>query len=253
MTELGRNPGRIIPAIREFLDTCPGRATSFVGEPIWPGRSPAEVAEATRHEALINTAFARADTRVLCPYDTSRLDPAVVRDAARTHPELVTGRLRRPSHRFTDPAVLCDAAAWPLPSPPATAVVAPFAAHEVRRLRGLVRAQADAAGLAADRADDLLLAVDELVANTAVHGTGRGTLRTWREPGTLVVEVSDGGRITDLLAGRRLPPPDAESGRGLWIVNRLCDLVQVRSGADGTTVRLHMASPDTAVRRPVSG
>ncbi len=29
-------------------------------------------------------------------------------------------------------------------------------------------------------------------------------------------------------------------GRGLWLANRLCDLVQVRSGEQGTVVRLHV-------------
>jgi hypothetical protein len=26
----------------------------------------------------------------------------------------------------------------------------------------------------------------------------------------------------------------------LWLVNQVCDLVELRSGADGTTVRMHM-------------
>jgi hypothetical protein len=30
-------------------------------------------------------------------------------------------------------------------------------------------------------------------------------------------------------------------GRGLWIVNHLCDLVQLRSSPAGNVVRLHMA------------
>jgi anti-sigma regulatory factor (Ser/Thr protein kinase) len=30
-----------------------------------------------------------------------------------------------------------------------------------------------------------------------------------------------------------------ESGRGLWMANQLCDLVQVRSSQTGTTVRMH--------------
>ena len=28
-------------------------------------------------------------------------------------------------------------------------------------------------------------------------------------------------------------------GRGVWLANQLCDLVQIRSGAAGTVVRLH--------------
>jgi len=33
---------------------------------------------------------------------------------------------------------------------------------------------------------------------------------------------------------------ERESGRGLWIVNQLCDLFQLRSSPAGTVARLHM-------------
>lgn len=59
MEELGANPARIIPAIRAFLGAHAGRPVRFVGEPIWPGREDAALREATRHEALLNVAFAR--------------------------------------------------------------------------------------------------------------------------------------------------------------------------------------------------
>ncbi len=58
MAELGRNPARIIPEVQAFTDKHPGQRVRFVGEPIWPGRSAAEICEATRHEALLNLAFA---------------------------------------------------------------------------------------------------------------------------------------------------------------------------------------------------
>src|SRR5690348_10364841 len=72
MAELGRNPARIIPEVRSFTAKHPGQRVRYVGEPVWPGRSPAEIREATRHEALINLAFARAQATILCPYDASR-------------------------------------------------------------------------------------------------------------------------------------------------------------------------------------
>jgi hypothetical protein len=34
---------------------------------------------------------------------------------------------------------------------------------------------------------------------------------------------------------------DREDGFGLWLVNQLCDLVQIRTFAKGTVVRLQMA------------
>jgi anti-sigma regulatory factor (Ser/Thr protein kinase) len=41
-------------------------------------------------------------------------------------------------------------------------------------------------------------------------------------------------------AARSAPPTGRAGGRGLWLVNQLCDLVQVRSPAGGTTVRMTM-------------
>jgi anti-sigma regulatory factor (Ser/Thr protein kinase) len=35
-----------------------------------------------------------------------------------------------------------------------------------------------------------------------------------------------------------MPPLSDEGGRGLWLANQLCDLVQIRSGENGTVVRL---------------
>src|SRR5215472_8775848 len=57
MAELGRNPGRIIPALRAFADAHPGRRVRYICEPVWPGRSAAETCEAAKHDALINVAF----------------------------------------------------------------------------------------------------------------------------------------------------------------------------------------------------
>jgi hypothetical protein len=67
MFELGRNPGRIIPAVLGMIDRHAGRPLRYVGEPIWRGRSPEEIREAVRHEALINIAWPDADIGVLCP------------------------------------------------------------------------------------------------------------------------------------------------------------------------------------------
>jgi anti-sigma regulatory factor (Ser/Thr protein kinase) len=100
-----------------------------------------------------------------------------------------------------------------------------------------------AAGLGADPSDDLELAVDEIAANSLLHGGGRGVLRIWVEGSSLVCEVADDGVITDPLVGRREPALDRTGGRGLWLANQLCGLVQIRSGAAGTTVRLHTRLP----------
>ena len=65
-------------------------------------------------------------------------------------------------------------------------------------------------------------------------------MRIWREPGELICEVRDRGHIEEPLAGRRCPTLAEGSGYGLWVVNQVCDLVQIRSQPAGTVVRLHM-------------
>ena len=85
-----------------------------------------------------------------------------------------------------------------------------------------------------------MLAVNEILTNSVRHGGGTGVLRIWQDDETLVCEVRDGGRIDDPLADRRRPRPDQTGGRGLWIANQLCDLVQLRSLADGSVVRVSM-------------
>ena len=58
MTELGANPAWIIPRVAAFADAHRGRAVRYVGEPAWETRTAAELCETTRHEALVNLAFA---------------------------------------------------------------------------------------------------------------------------------------------------------------------------------------------------
>jgi hypothetical protein len=56
----------------------------------------------------------------------------------------------------------------------------------------------------------------------------------------VICDVRDRGRLGQPLAGRQRPPPDRIDGRGLWLANHLCDLVQLRSLPSGTAVRLHV-------------
>jgi anti-sigma regulatory factor (Ser/Thr protein kinase) len=107
-------------------------------------------------------------------------------------------------------------------------------------LRGIVQAWARAAGLSTARAADVVLAVNELASNSVRYGGGHGTLLSWREPGAFICEVRDSGRIGDPLVGRGLPEDPAGNGRGLWIVNQLCDLVRIRSHDSGCAVRVHV-------------
>jgi anti-sigma regulatory factor (Ser/Thr protein kinase) len=238
MAALGRNPARIMPAVQTFADAHSGQLVRYVGEPVWTSRTPAERAEAIRHEALLNLAFARRPLCVLCPYGLAGIDPGVLAGVRRTHPVLMRAQGTEPSPDFAD-------GDWPgadedlLPPPPAGLAVLTYR-DEPAAARAFVRARASAAGLREPALTDLVIAVGELAANTLRHTSGSGTVAVWATAAEVICEVRDTGYIRDALAGRRFPVADAGQGHGLWVVHQVCDLVEMRTGNSGTTFRLHM-------------
>ena len=88
---------------------------------------------------------------------------------------------------------------------------------------------------------DLVLAVSEVATNSVVHASGGGTLHAWEESGSLMCEVRDDGHLQYPLTGRERPAAGQTSGRGLWLANHVCDLVQMRTSGTGNVVRLHMS------------
>lgn len=247
MTELGRNPGRILSALHDFADLHVNRPVRIVGEPIWPGRSAAEVVEATRHEALINTAFAGRTATILCPYDVRGLAPEVVADARRTHPTVIEAGRDLPSPQYTDAAGVTADCDGPLPEHDDEVPAIEYSHGGLAEVREYAEAWARGTALTPARRGDLVLAVSEAAANSLAHGGGKGSLRLWSTAGPgagVVAEVHDAGRLADPLAGRRRPSlASANGGRGLWMIHQLCDLVEVRAIDDGFTLRLHMATP----------
>jgi anti-sigma regulatory factor (Ser/Thr protein kinase) len=246
MAAVGANPARIIPLWRTFVAEhgSPNTPVRGIGEPIWRGRTPDELVECQRHEELLNLAFADdSDFRLLCPYDTDSLDDAVIEEAVRSHPIVVEDGVRRDSAAFRGLAAISAPFAAPLPAPPASVQELEFDALSLASLRQLVTARAIEAGLDETRTTDLVFAVNEVATNSVRHGGGSGVLRVWMGTRWLVCEIEDAGRIGDPLVGREQPAGDQHAGRGLWIANQICDLVQVRSFATHSVVRLHIERP----------
>jgi anti-sigma regulatory factor (Ser/Thr protein kinase) len=243
LRELGRNPARVIAAWRELLleyVDCE-RSLRAVGETVWPGRSEAELDECQRHESLLNLAFAYGPTwSLLCPYDISELDPQQVSAARETHPALMHEGVSQRSDAYLPLHRAHGALAGALPEPPPEHEELSFTFRGLGAVRSVVSKRAQQAGLASEPREDLVLAVNELVTNSVQYGGGGGTLRMWSEPDELVCDVRDRGYIDDPLVGRIAPPLDQHGGRGLWLVNHLCDLVQIRSTPNGTVVRVRM-------------
>jgi anti-sigma regulatory factor (Ser/Thr protein kinase) len=240
--EIGHNPALIVSVWRDFVEENGGGPVRGVAEPVWAERSPAALEECHRHEALLNVAFAEgADFSLLCPYDAASLPGHVLERSAVAHRRLLEEGGSTTSPEF-DPGR--DLFAGALPPPAMAPETLSFGLRDLAQVRRRVGAAAERAACDPREAADLVTAASELAANSVVHGGGSGTLRIWRENGTLLTEVEDRGRIEEPLVGRLRPAITQEGGRGLWLANQLCDLVQIRSGEGGTVVRLHVPAPD---------
>jgi anti-sigma regulatory factor (Ser/Thr protein kinase) len=242
MTVAGRNPGRIIPAVLlAFANAHPGQRVRLIGEPIWPGRTVTEYPACAQHEALINAAFTGRQATILCPYNTGLLDPAWVEDAYRTHPVMIDATRRFDSAHYGDPAAIAAGVNLPLPDPPTHAATMNVDLFALASARSLVAEHAHRAGLTDRRVADLTLAVNELAANAVEHGGGTGELAVWLDDDHLICQLTDKGHVANPLAGRIPAPPDAiTGGRGLLLVNQLCDLVRVYTTPTGTTTRVYV-------------
>lgn len=245
MAKLGRNPAWIIPLWREFVDEAGGRSVRGIGEPVWSARTPPALDECQRHEALLNVAFAPQPAwSLLCPYDAGSLDDDVLEQVAHSHPYVHhEGRVEASPSFDPEP----DCFAGELPPPASTPEMVAFGLAGLGEVRKKVARAAEAAGMDPTAVADLVTATSELAANSVMHGGGSGVLRLWHEDGALLAEVEDRGRIEEPLVGRLRPGIHQEGGRGLWLANQLCDLVQIRSGDEGTKVRLHLLARDGAL------
>ncbi|WP_084757311.1 ATP-binding protein [Micromonospora cremea] len=112
-------------------------------------------------------------------------------------------------------------------------------ATDLRALRAFVCTGALARGLPPHRVELLTLAVSELATNTLQHTTGGGRVRLWAEADQLFCDVIDQGPPARAF-GRDMPPADAVRGRGLAIVEQVCDEVAVLTEPEGTVVRLRL-------------
>jgi anti-sigma regulatory factor (Ser/Thr protein kinase) len=238
LADVGRNPARIIPELRAFVDKHPDQPVRIAGEPIWPERSAAEVCEGIRHEALTNLAFQQAPLAIMCAYDVTRHAPSVIAGARRTHSELVADGQPIPGAGPPAPWQIPPECDRPLPPPPGSAEGLGYQT-DLAPVRRLVERHARRTRLAAERVADLILAASEVAANTLGHTQFGGTFQIWHDEDEILCQAQDQGWIADPLAGRVRRGPDSR-GHGLFLVNHVCDLVEMRTGRAGTTVRMHM-------------
>jgi anti-sigma regulatory factor (Ser/Thr protein kinase) len=130
----------------------------------------------------------------------------------------------------------CDADPHPVPR------TVRVTAAELRQVRHWVAQAAHRVGLAAERSDRFVLAVNEVVINAIQHGGGAAEVTVTTDERRIVVTVLDHGNGLDRPGRPDLPSPDQTHGRGLWLAHQLCDDVTIHSTAAGTRVSLTAAA-----------
>jgi anti-sigma regulatory factor (Ser/Thr protein kinase) len=211
----------------------------LVGEPVWHEGRPDLIREWTRYESVLNTVLAPFPVSLVCTYDTSRLDPAIVANARRTHPVVSDGK-DAPSPDFLDPAELLRT--WnPEPPPPPAWAPSLDRPADLSTARRFLREEAMRAGVTFERAMDMAMAANEILTNALRYGRGAVALWGWPEDERFLCQIQDEGPgIADPMAGY-LPPAEAmDAGRGLWLARQLVDLLQIVPNSTGTTVRLQV-------------
>jgi anti-sigma regulatory factor (Ser/Thr protein kinase) len=242
LASVAPNPGRLLSWMQQVAEQHDGQPVRYVHEAAWRSRRREEIHEVIRHEALIDQIVGKWRVSVLCPYDLA-LGRDVIASAERSHPVVLRGGHRQASPSYDPHAPVPASFDRPLDDPPASAAVLAYR-DDLARVRAFTTGHAGRAGLPDRRVRDLVIAVGELAANTLVHASGPGKLAIWATPSEVICQVQDRGHIEDPLAGQLRPDPaDLGGGRGLWVVNQLCDLVQIRTSHAGTQIRLHMRLP----------
>ena len=218
--------GRGVPGVR------------LIGEfPDFDYASEAEWDSWVLYEALLNEAFADRPVSVMCVYDSRRLPEKFVADARRAHPH-VMGEHGEHNHHFQDPVQVArelTPAARPLPGLRNLPM-----GGLARDFRELLGSELAAAGVPNERARELLLAADELLANAHRHGDGVLSTRAGTVDGHFVCEIEDRGKgFDDPLAGWLPPGAPAGSGAGLWVARQMAGKLELfPSPAGGLTARV---------------
>jgi anti-sigma regulatory factor (Ser/Thr protein kinase) len=238
ITEVGRNPGRMIALFGNFVAKYPGRRVRLVGECVWAGRSQLEYPACVRLEALCNLAFDGHEVTGLCPYNAAQLDARTLADARTTHPLLLQDGESVDSDDYAPREALarCNR---PLPTNPAARTYTVENLADLNLARSFAAGYATWLGLSTRRLSDLLLITTELATNSLQHTSSACRLALWQHGRHLVCEASDTGRFDDPLGGHR--PPTADGGRGLLLVNAVADLVRTHTTAIGTTIQAYLA------------
>jgi anti-sigma regulatory factor (Ser/Thr protein kinase) len=209
-------------------------AVRVIGEVSF-GSTPRELREWTAYEALLNHAFADRAAWIMCPYDARRLPDEVLEHAWHSHAGVLTDDWNDSPHY--DDSDAFARAALPEPEPVEGLIDVPFEV-EPQAFRTSLRRYLEYARVPQERADALLSAAGEILANAARHAEGVRSVRIGLVDDRFVCEITDAGPgFDDQLAGY-LPPSEHAAASGLWVARQLTWRLELLPAADGLTVRL---------------
>lgn len=222
--------------------TSDGRAMRVAGEPIWAGLDSVQVAEWTCVEAACNLAFADSALTMLCLYDISLLDPAIIVAARQTHPKLRHGAAAKASADFTDPHEFHSGirhSVLPRPNGPFEECSVDSAAG-LAQVRSFVEALPQVAALPAERMSDLVAGVDDVIRTALENDAGPLTIGVSTNGSHVICDVTGSWTTTVPFAGFFAHPSERPGSLGLWSAGQRCDLLAIREESGVTTVRLQV-------------
>ena len=254
-----RERGRIRVIDRDTLYEAPGRTlatlhrmslahetVSVVAEPPLAVDDVMEAREWHRMESVLSTALAPMRMRLLCVHDERCLPPGARSAVLATHPSFVDDGAPRPNPAYRGTATFGRRRPAPEPLPVTGPVHRLEIGRSLPRLRVDLHALGRVLGLSPERADGLVVAVNELAANVLEHGAGKGSVQVWRGPGRWVCDVFDEhGGLSDPLAGYRPAHGLRPRGYGLWITRQICDYMEICGDEGGSLVRLHFVDRES--------
>jgi anti-sigma regulatory factor (Ser/Thr protein kinase) len=188
------------------------------------------------YEALLNPAFAHHPVTIVCGLDGREQPDSVVEGSWRTHPAALDRGWSDNEH-FHDPAETVRALT-PRPDDVSGLEAVP-ADDGARALRTRLRSEMTAADVPDDRAQRMLTAAGEILANAHQHGGGVRGMRLGRVGEHFVCEISDHGPGLDNPLAGYLPPRPGHSGAaGLWVARQATTRLEMLSTERGLTTRL---------------
>lgn len=188
------------------------------------------------YEALLNPAFAHHPVTIVCGLDGREQPDEVIEGSWRTHPRSLNHDWSDNRH-FHDPADTVRALA---PRPDDVSGLEAIPTDDgARALRRRLRSEMAACQMPDDRAQRMLSATGEILANAHRYGGGVRGLRAGRVGEQFVCEISDHGPgLDDPFAGYLPPHPGHGGGAGLWVARQATRRLEMISTERGLTTRL---------------